>query len=103
MIAKLFDQMTTEQIKSLNLKTNIQRGDSVQLQSNIRKYTRLELLVEMLKRLYKSLSEPERQLHEALFAPYIKGSSDGFSGSSFRGKELDEPLQAIAKVHTFVP
>jgi hypothetical protein len=99
LIAKLFDQMTTEQIKSLNLKTNIQRGDSVQLQSNIRKYTRLELLVEMLKRLYKSLSEPERQLHEALFAPYIKGSSDGFV-YSFRGKELDEPLQAIAKVYT---
>ena len=99
LIAQLFNQMTTDQIKSLNVKTNIQRGDTVQLQSNIRKYSRLELLVEVLKRLYKSLSDPERQLHEALFAPYIKGSSDGFV-YSFRGKELHEPLQAIAKVYT---
>ncbi|MBK9462083.1 MAG: hypothetical protein IPN94_22350 [Sphingobacteriales bacterium] len=38
-------------------------------------------------------------MHEALFAPYIKGSSDGFV-YSLRGKELDEPLQAIAKVYT---
>ena len=99
LIAQLFNQMTADQIKSLNVKTNIQRGDTVQLQSNIRKYSRLELLVEVVKRLYKSLSEPERQLHEALFAPYIKGSSDGFV-YSLRGKELDEPLQAIAKVYT---
>lgn len=49
LLEKLFDNLTENQLKELKIKTDIQRTDSFQAASNIRRYSRLQLLVEMLK------------------------------------------------------
>jgi len=78
LLEKVFDQLTQQQLKDLKLKTDIQRTDSFQAASNIRTYSRLQLLVEMLIRLYRVLSEEDQQHYEALFSGYVKKSSGQF-------------------------
>lgn len=68
-----FDSLTKKQLEELGIRECIQRGDSVQLQSNIRRYGRVGLLVEVLRRLYKVLSKADQQLYASLFKPYLKG------------------------------
>ena len=56
LIEKVFIQLTDEQLKELKVKTSIQRADSVLINSNIRSYSRLSLLVEVLRRVYNILT-----------------------------------------------
>ena len=60
LLEKIFDQLTEQQLKELKIKTDIQRTDSFQAASNIRRYSRLQLLVEMLIRIYRVLSEEDK-------------------------------------------
>ncbi len=46
LLEQVFDSLTKEQLKRLGIKTNIQRTDSFQAASNIRRYSRLQLLAE---------------------------------------------------------
>lgn len=78
LLEKLFDHLTEDQLKELKIKTNIQRTDSFQAASNIRRYSRLQLLVEMLIRLQRVLNDPDRKSYEDLFAPYVKKTSGQF-------------------------
>lgn len=66
----MFDQLTAEQLKALKIRTDIQRCDSFQAMSNIRSYNRTELLIEVLIRLHRVLSESEKVLHKNLLEPY---------------------------------
>jgi hypothetical protein len=74
----IFDELTEQQLKELKIKTDIQRTDSFQAASNIRRYSRLQLLVEMLIRLYRVLSEADKKEYEELFSPYVKKTSGQF-------------------------
>jgi hypothetical protein len=74
----VFDQLTEKQLKELEIKTNIQRTDSFQAASNIRRYSRLQLLVEMLIRIYRVLGEEDKKQYEDLFSPYVKKTSGQF-------------------------
>ena len=78
LLETLFDNLTTEQLKALKIKTNIQRTDSFQAASNIRRYSRLQLLVEMLIRIHRVLDDADRKSYEDLFAPYVRKTSGGF-------------------------
>jgi len=78
LLEKLFDHLTDDQLKTLKIKTNIQRTDSFQAASNIRRYSRLQLLVEMLIRVHRILSEEDRTLFDDIFAPYSKKTSGQF-------------------------
>jgi hypothetical protein len=49
--------------------------DSTQVASNIRHFSRLQLLVEVLQRVHRELSEADQQLYGLDFEPYLKGSS----------------------------
>jgi len=51
LIEQVFDNLSAQQIKKLSLKTDIQRTDSTLIASNIRKHSRVQLLVEVLIRL----------------------------------------------------
>jgi len=44
LLEKVFDHLTEKQLKTLKIKTHIQRTDSLAAASNIRNYTRLQLL-----------------------------------------------------------
>ena len=75
LIEGVFDSLTQQQLKTLKIKTNIQRSDSFMAMSNIRSYSRTQLLVEMLIRLYRVLSDEDKLRFKELLNPYIKQSS----------------------------
>jgi len=75
LLAQAFEQVTDEQVVAFSLKTNKLRMDSTQIASNIRQYSRLQLLVEVLQRVYRDLSEADQQAYAPEFAAYLKGSS----------------------------
>lgn len=75
---QVFEQMTDEQIEAFCVKTDKQRTDSTQLMSNIRKYSRISLLVEVLRRVNRMLSAEDQQKYASLLAPYIKGGTDHY-------------------------
>lgn len=57
LLEKTFDNLTINQIKELKIKTDIQRTDTFFAASNIRNYSRLQLLVEVLIRLSRILND----------------------------------------------
>ena len=68
LIDKVFCHLTEKQLKELNVKTEVQRGDSFLVGSNIVDYTRLRLLIEILIRVNRDLNpEDKRGL-----SPYYK-------------------------------
>jgi hypothetical protein len=75
LVRKAVEQLTDEQIKRFEIKTGLQRMDSTMIQSNIRKMSRLHLLVEIIHRVYRILTEEEKAEHQELFCKYIKEDS----------------------------
>jgi hypothetical protein len=75
---QVFDGLTSAQLQELKLKTSIQRTDSVMLASNIRDYSRLQLLIEVVLRLHRILSEADKAAVQEVFAPYLKQSSSKY-------------------------
>ena len=73
LLAKVFDSLTADQLEQLKVKTSIQRIDTVLLNSNIQSYSRLSLLVEVLRRLYNILSEQDQKSYQMYFQPYLQG------------------------------
>jgi hypothetical protein len=51
LVEKAFEQITDEQVRALELKTGKLRMDSTQVASNIRQMSRLQLLVEVVRRM----------------------------------------------------
>jgi hypothetical protein len=75
LLVQAFAQVTDEQVAAFSLKTSKLRMDSTQIASNIRQYSRLQLLVEVLQRVHRDLNEADQQAYAAEFAAYLKGSS----------------------------
>lgn len=96
LLEKAFDHLTKGQLNTLKLKTNIQRTDSMFAASNIRNYSRLQLLIEVLIRLYRSLSEVDKQHFSEELQPYVRTTSEHYI---YELKPSDIPLQ-IEKIGT---
>jgi len=75
LLEQAFKQVSDEQVVAYGLKTDKLRMDSSQIASNIRQCSRLQLLVEVLRRVHRELNAADSQAYESLFAPYLKGSS----------------------------
>ena len=75
LLERAFDHLTEKQLKQLKIKTDIQRTDSFQAASNIRRHSRLQLLVEMLIKIYRILSEKDQKQYRELFSAYAKKPS----------------------------
>ena len=73
LLDQAFEQVTDEQIAAFHLKTGQQRMDSVLLGSNIRQMGRLQLLVEVMQRVQRMLSEADQARYAEIFAPYLQG------------------------------
>jgi Transposase domain (DUF772)/Transposase DDE domain len=86
LLNKAFEEITDQQISALRVQTRIQRMDSTQIASNIMDMSRLQLLVEAFQRLYRILSEADRQSCKEMFAPYLKVSSGHYT-YAIKGKE----------------
>jgi hypothetical protein len=78
LIENVFDDLTKDQIDKLQIKTSIQRTDSFLAGSNVRRYGRLQLLVEVIIRLYRILSDEDKSLFKERFAPYVKDTSSQY-------------------------
>ena len=75
LIKEATEKITDEQIKQFKLKTGIQRMDSTLIQINIRHMSRIQLLVEIIQRLHRILSESDKETYNSCFADYIKEDS----------------------------
>lgn len=97
LIEQAFEQVTDEQMAAFELKTDKLRMDSTLIASNIRKTTRLQLLVEVLQRVHRMLDEVDQQRYADDFAPYLKGSSGQYV-YRIKGEEYDEHIQRTGEL-----
>jgi hypothetical protein len=75
LVAQAFEDITDQQMVALKVKASIQRMDSTQIASNILDMSRLQLLVEGLQRLWRVLSEAEKQSYDEWLGEYVKSGS----------------------------
>jgi len=73
--AAVFAQITDEQLAALCLDTRQQRMDSTQVGSNIRQYSRLRLVLEVLQRATRMLSAADQEQYAALLQPYVQSNA----------------------------
>jgi len=85
LIESVFDSLTQAQLKTLKIKTAIQRSDSFMAMSNIRSYSRTQLLIEMLIRLHRILSDDDKKRFNDILSPYIQQSSGQYIYDLERG------------------
>ena len=85
LIEAVFDSLKQYQLKTLRIKTNVQRSDSFMAMSNIRSYSRTQLLIEMLIRLHRVLSDEDKAKFKELLSPYTKQSSGQYIYNLERG------------------
>ncbi|MEM1003672.1 MAG: transposase, partial [Bacteroidota bacterium] len=97
LLEKVFNSLTEEQLKSLKIKTSIQRADSVLINSNIRSYSRLALLVEVLRRVYEILTDAEKEAYQVWFKPYLQGGEKYVY--SLKNGEKQVRLEYLAAVY----
>ena len=94
LIDKAFADITDKQMKAFRLKSGRLRVDSSQVSSNIRQLGRLQLLVEVIQRVHRMLSEADRVSYAEAFAPYLKGTSGHFI-YRVKGEEARSHVQGI--------
>ena len=98
LIEQIFDGLTAEQLATLKVKTDVQRCDSLQIESNIRSYSRIQLLIEILLRVYRVLSDGDKKHFESLFAPYA-GKTSGQYVYKVEHANLGNELEQLAGVY----
>lgn len=92
-----FEQITDEQMAVYAVKSNEQRVDSKQIASNIRRSTRLQLLVEIVQRTYRMLDAADKLAYHDSFAPYIKGKSGQYI-YRLRGEKHQSHIEQVGQV-----
>ena len=97
LIEQVFIQVTDEQLAALELKTGQQRMDSVLVASNIRQMSRLQLLVEVVQRVWRMLTEADQGLCTTFFEPYLKGTAGQYC-YRVTGDEVSEHLVAVGQL-----
>lgn len=97
LIERAFEQVTDAQVAAFQLKTGSLRMDSTQIASNIRQSCRLQLVVEIVQRAYRMLSEADQAHYAEAFAPYLKGSSGQYV-YHLKGQETEPHLQRIGEL-----
>jgi len=97
LLEKTFEQITDDQIEAYQLKTGKQRMDSTQIASNIRNMSRLQLLVEVLQRVYRMFTEADQAQYAQAFEPYLKGSSGQYL-YRIKGQDTDNHLQSMGEL-----
>lgn len=98
---KVFDNLSDKEIKLLSLKTNIQRADSTLISSNIRNYSRIQLLIEVLLRLYKILDASDKQELKNAMKPYLKKSSEKYV-YDIKSGDLTHELSQLGELYNAV-
>jgi hypothetical protein len=98
----VFDGLTEDDLKEFGLSSTIQRGDSTQIGSNIRAYTRIELLVEVVLRMWRVLGDAHKAEHAERFAPYVAAKTSGQFLHRLRKSEIDAALERLAHLYAWM-
>lgn len=102
---QVFKDLTTKQLSDLEIKTNIARTDSFMVDSNIRSYGRLELLIEVLLRFYRIFSKSDKRQFTARFTNYNERGAQHYI-YKLKGSDMSHENAKIAEaylwVHTFI-
>jgi hypothetical protein len=98
----VFDQLTLDQLERFGLKSTIQRCDSTQIGSNIRAYTRIELLVEVALRMWRVLNEADQAEHAERFASYVRAKTSGQFLYRLRKSDLDATLEELGRLYAWM-
>jgi len=93
LLGQAFAQVTDAQLSVIRLKTSQVRMDSTLIASNIRNLSRLELLVVVLQRVQRMLSEIDQARYAADLAPYLQGSSKQYV---YRVSKEEGPQRIVA-------
>ena len=100
LMENVFDKLTQEQLKQLRIKTNIQRSDSFMASSNIRSYSRLQLLIEVLLRLWRILDEEDKLKFKEHFSIYVNKTSGQYI-YKLDAQELPREMEKIAELYHY--
>ena len=98
----VFDRLTGEALERFGLKGAIQRCDSTQIGSNIREYTRIELLVEVALRMWRALDEAHQAEHAERFAPYVAAKTSGQFVHRLRHSEIGAVLEQLGQLYAWM-
>ncbi len=98
LLEKVFEELTEEQIKALKIKTDIQRSDSTLASSNIRNYSRLQLIIEILLRLYRILSDEDKLIFNNELSEYTKQSSENYI-YKFKRDDIPHKLEQLGEIY----
>lgn len=98
----VFDLLTEEQLERFGLKGEIQRCDSTQIGSNIRVVTRIELLVEVVLRMWRALGEAGQARHAERFDLYVKAKTSGHFLYRLRKSEFNATLQRLGEFYAWM-
>jgi hypothetical protein len=78
LIDQAFEQVTDEQLRAFKISSCQLRADTTQIASDIAQMSRLQLLVEVVQRMQRTLSPADQERYGECFAPYIKGKSQQY-------------------------
>ena len=97
LIERVFEKITQEQMKKYEVKGNVQRMDSIQITSNIRQSSRLQLLIEIVQRVERMFKEEDKTKYEELLSPYMKGDSSHYL-YRLKGEKHQSHIEKIGQV-----
>ena len=98
LLEKTFDSLTAKQLEELKLRTNIQRSDSTLISSNIRRYSRVQLLIEVILRLWRILDSQDKELLSKQMDSYIKLGSEKYV-YGLRSRDLPHELEKLGRLY----
>ena len=98
---QMFDLVVKKQIKKFKIKTDTIRTDSIMLYSNIKKYGRVELLLEVILRLFKTFSEKDKKRFDNKFSKYTEKSSEKFI-YELKSSDLSNELTVIGSIYYWI-
>jgi len=98
LLEKTFDNLTASQLKKLKIKTNIQRSDSGLISSNIKKYSRVQLLIEVLLRLSRLFDDSDKDILSAQIKPYSKLGSQKYV-YGLKSSDLTHELKKLGELY----
>lgn len=98
LFSQVFDKLTVDQLSDLKINTEIQRGDSFLMGSNIMDYTRLHLLLEVLHRLHRILDEGDKVAVKSELAPYLKTTTGQYIFRIER-EELPKEIEKLGAIY----
>jgi len=99
LIEQVFDRLTNKQLEDLNVRADIQRSDSFLVASNIRKYSRLQLLIEGILRFYRVLKDEEKKRINSLISSYLDKKTSGRYIYDLSRDDIPKEFENIGRIY----